>query len=255
MKTFIKNLIGAANIQTIRDLLQQGENEQVKHARRSFYSQFLSPEDLCFDVGANMGNRVEILLSLGCRVVAIEPQPECCKYLKRKFGNRIDLVQKGLGPAEEIRNLHISDAHTVSSFSQDWIESVQQSRRFGSIVWQKSTPVQMTTVDNLIEIFGTPAFLKIDVEGFELEVLKGLSSPVRMISFEYTVPEQTSKAVECIQHLAQIKKDKIVTCNYSVGESMLWGFNEWLAPEKMVDFVKSKAFMDTNFGDIYIRCD
>ena len=252
-KSIIKNILGDANMQSIRDYLKSAENDAVISKRKSFYSHFAGEGDLCFDVGANMGNRIEVLLSLGCRVVAVEPQPECCKYLKRKFGDRIQLVQKGLGPKEEIRSLHISDAHTVSSFSDDWIESVQKSKRFGPVRWGRSTPVEMTTLDQLIHKFGVPKFIKIDVEGFELEVLKGLSVLVRYISFEYTVPEQTNKAVACLQHLQQIAPGDKMTCNFSVGESMEWGSGQWLTLKETIEFIQQQEFTDTNFGDIYIR--
>ena len=96
----------------------------------------------------------------------------------------------------------------------------------------------------------TSAFIKIDVEGYESEVLSGLTKKVKFISFEYTVPEQTDKALDCLQKLIKINPD--LKCNFSVGESMKLEKQEWLTAQEMLSFVSSKSFTDTGFGDIYI---
>ena len=40
------------------------------------YRQFVRPGDLVFDIGAHVGNRARALAAIGCRVVALEPQPD-----------------------------------------------------------------------------------------------------------------------------------------------------------------------------------
>src|SRR5439155_7684012 len=55
-------------------------------AMRGFYSAFVGPNDLVFDVGANVGNRTKVFLRLGSRVVAVEPQPACVSLLAEAFG-------------------------------------------------------------------------------------------------------------------------------------------------------------------------
>ena len=66
-----------------------------------FYSQFISNNDVVFDVGANIGNRSKIFLKLNASVIAVEPQDECIKYLQSTFGNNknIKIVLKVLGPS------------------------------------------------------------------------------------------------------------------------------------------------------------
>ena len=109
----------------------------------------------------------------------------------------------------------------------------------------------MTTLDKLIEEYGNPVFIKIDVEGFEFEVLKGLSKPVKMLSFEYTVPEQTNIAIECIKKLRSI--DSQIECNYSFSDSMILSLPKWENAEKMIQTINSDQFIQTGFGDIYVR--
>ena len=47
-----------------------------------FYSQFVKPDTLCFDLGAHVGNRTNAWAALGATIIAIEPQPICMNYMK-----------------------------------------------------------------------------------------------------------------------------------------------------------------------------
>jgi FkbM family methyltransferase len=232
-------------------LLHSKRNEQILGKRTDFYSQFISSNDLCFDVGANLGNRIEPFLRLNAKVIAIEPQKNCCKFLRWKFKDKIVLIEKGLGENEEEKTFYISDVSTLSSFSEEWINSVLKSKRFGTHQWKKTKCIEIKTLDSLIKQYGVPKFIKIDVEGYELEVLKGLSYPVDVISFEYTVPEQTQKIVDCIKQIEKINNNTLF--NYSIAENMELAFSEWVTSEKMIDYIHAEKFQSSNFGDIYSR--
>src|SRR5262245_65458097 len=87
-----------------------------------------------------------------------------------------------LGPAEGQAEMMISDANTCSSLSAEWVDAVVRSDRFAGQRWSREQTVTMTTLDWLIERYGAPAFVKIDVEGFESEVIKGLTRRVKAVS-------------------------------------------------------------------------
>jgi hypothetical protein len=78
------------------------ENKKLFFERRAFYLSFLSANDLVFDVGANVGNRVEVFLSIKNKVIAIEPQNYCFEFLKKKFGNAIIILKIALGSKKAI---------------------------------------------------------------------------------------------------------------------------------------------------------
>jgi FkbM family methyltransferase len=229
--------------------IKRNEIKQMAKRKR-FYSHFIKENDLCFDVGANLGNRVAPLLDIGAKVVAVEPQEYCNRYLLYKFQKRIQIVTKGLGETEDVKDFHISKYDALSSFSDDWINSVKNGRFKGNN-WDMIIKMEMTTLDKLIAEFGLPAFIKIDVEGYELPVLKGLSRPVKMISFEFTIPEQTNTAIDCINHIE--KTDDNIECNYSIGESMVFAMNTWITPIEMKKLIISDDFTNIGFGDIYVR--
>lgn len=224
---------------------QRAEDER----RLPFYRTFIEPGDICFDVGANVGNRIRPLLKIGAKVVAVEPQDSCIEILRIKFGNQIELVTKGLAAVEGEMEFYISDSSTISSFSKDWIDAVKKTR-FKQYNWNTVKKVQMTTLEHLISTYGKPKFIKIDVEGFELDVLEGLKQPIAAISIEYTVPEQADKAIACIQRIA--KNGGELECNYSIGESMEFALEHWLNVEEMITHIQSPDFLKTKFGDIYI---
>jgi FkbM family methyltransferase len=215
-----------------------------------FYSRYIKKNDLCFDVGANIGNRVDIFLKLGGKVIAIEPQEACVQELLKKFKDNPDftLIQKGLGEKEGEIQMMLSNAHITSSMSPEWIESVKKSGRFPEYKWDQKVTIQLTTLDLLIKKYGKPVFCKIDVEGFELQVLKGLSTPLDMISFEFT-PEFIGSTTSSIKHLQAIGMKGF---NYSVDESMRFVLPEWASAEEICAILENLP-NKMIYGDVYAK--
>lgn len=256
MKKLLKLILGQKILALLRKVKlnffpdSTREPDELIDRRQKFYNQFINPKDLVFDVGANVGNRTEPLLNIGTRVVAIEPQKECYKILKKKFGNNIEIVPMGLGEKEEVKNFFVANVSTISSFSTEWIESVKK-QRFKDYTWAKPIKIQVTTLNKLIDKFGVPKFIKIDVEGYELEVLKGLTYAVDIISFEYTVPEQIQNTKDCISQVEKYNSE--IECNYSIAESMEFALENWQSATNFKNYINTKEFISTGFGDIYIR--
>lgn len=253
LKKRVKEVIGYSNIYYLKYLLSRRKPQSLLRKRTMFFAKFLKPGDLFFDVGANLGNRIEPALSLGAKVVAIDPQKDCTQFLKRRFGNKIIVLNKGLGSKKGEKKLHISDAHTLATFSEEWIDSVRSSGRFEQYKWKEGNTIQMDTLDNLIAEFGLPKFIKIDVEGFEPEVLKGLTQPVPYLSFEYTIPEQKEQLLQCMNIINRIYEAP--SFNYSHGESMQMALQDWTPYEKFLEAVLSGLHPASNFGDIYVKAN
>jgi FkbM family methyltransferase len=217
---------------------------------RAFYSTFIHPGDLVFDVGANAGDRTAVFLQIGAHVVAVDPQPVCAEKLRRRFKgeSRVSLVEKALGAKLGEAEMNLSDADTISSLSAEWIAKVKASGRFAKYQWQKTIKVPITTLDRLIEEFGCPVFCKIDVEGFEDQVLQGLTHKIATLSFEFT-PEYLEPAFRCLNLLDTLGNARF---NYSVGETMQLALSEWITAQelrKVLTELKDK----TVFGDVYAK--
>jgi FkbM family methyltransferase len=232
-------------------LAQRTRDRLLLTKRVSFYSQFLGKGDLCFDVGANLGNRTEVFLRLGARVVAVEPQAECVKYLEKRFGGNsaVVLVKKALGAQEGTMPLAVCTHIGASSMSKEWVDKVSRSGRLAkSVRWEKNIDVQVTTLDTLIVTYGLPTFCKIDVEGFEYEVLKGLSRPINSLSFELT-PEVIDTALAIVTYLGKIGNYEF---NFSSGDSMGFAASAWQSPSQITNSLTSLSRRGV-FGDVYAR--
>lgn len=230
----------------------QQEPEELIENRKQFYSQFAGKNDLVFDIGANYGNRVEPILRNGCKVVAVEPQPECVSYLRKKYDSRINIENVGIGSKRDTGDLHISSWNILSTFSVEFIEKTKETGRFKNSEWSKTIKVKIITLDDLITKYGIPKFIKVDVEGYEDEVFKGLTHRVPFLSFEYTLPEFSGAMLSILEHL---KKSGNININYSTGESMQLNLLSWLDYDTFCgSFSKDKKFRYSmqDFGDIYV---
>jgi FkbM family methyltransferase len=216
-----------------------------------FYAQFVRPGDLCFDIGAHVGNRLRALSRLGARVIALEPQPQCMRLLRRWYGHHPDigLIEQAVGAAPGTRTLFVSErTPTVTTLSRDWIGAVGTTPGFAGVRWDRDLRVRVTTLDELIARYGEPAFCKIDVEGAELEVLLGLSYPLKSLSFEY-IPAAIDVAVACVERLGELGRYEY---NWSPGELPRLQSPVWMDPAKIV-YILRRMPMRERSGDVYAR--
>ena len=147
-------------------------------------TKLLNSGDLFFDIGAHLGNKSKQFLDKNLKAIMVEPLPQCVEQLKIKFENRnnVEIIQKAVGKTTEKMTLEVNTKMpTTSTMAIHW-----KSGRFSNEKWDQKINVEMTTLDHLIKIYGLPKYIKIDVEGFELDVLLGLSQKAGIISFEFT---------------------------------------------------------------------
>ncbi|MEO0779436.1 MAG: FkbM family methyltransferase [Bacteroidota bacterium] len=217
---------------------------------RRFYSPLIPAGGLCFDVGAHLGNRIAAFRSLGARVVAVEPQPRCLDYLRQTFGTdtEVQLLPIALGASEGKATLHISQlAPTVSTLApSEWRETLRKKSQL-AIDWEEQLEVEVQTLDQLIERYGRPDFCKIDVEDFEEEVLRGLSQPIPVLSFEFftwTLP-RTLRCLDLLDALGDYEY------NWSPGESQTWAEPQWQSPAAIRQ--RMQKLKHDGSGDVYAR--
>lgn len=218
---------------------------------RRFYSQFVSSGDLVFDLGAHAGNRSRAFAALGCRVVAVEPQPDFARLLRGLFAGSpgVTVVEAAVGDRPGRASLSISErTPTVTTLAAAWRDARSRDPDFSHVRWNRRLDVEITTLDALIDRFGVPAFVKIDVEGGEPDVLTGLSRPVPALSFEY-LPRALGQAGACVARLEALGAYRF---NWSGGESSRLAAARWMTGAELVAALETPA-AQRRPGDVYAR--
>ncbi len=219
----------------------------------NFYSPFVKAGDLCFDIGAHLGNRTNAWTALGAKVVAVDPQPQCMHYLKQKFGNdpSVVLLQKAVADKPGEASFFISElTPTISTMAaKDWRDTIADNTSF-KVTWDETIPVEVITLDQLITTYGVPDFCKIDVEDFEVQVLQGLSTAIPSLSLEYFTPT-LFRVFECMDLLDALGNYEY---NWSYGESQILNSKKWLSSKEMRTVFEAYTSEDRS-GDIYARLE
>ncbi len=216
---------------------------------RRFYAEFVPPGSLCFDVGAHVGSRLRVWRKLGALVVAVEPQIDFVRILESFYGDDpgVTILHAALGASEGEATLMISErTPTVTTLSREWIDEVRQDPGFRGVTWRSGAAVRVTTLQALVEAYGVPAFVKLDVEGYEANVLHGLEVPLPCVSFEY-LPAARHVALECIDRLTEFGDYRY---NWSTGESHRLERARWCDARGIRGAIESLSSR-AGSGDIY----
>jgi FkbM family methyltransferase len=236
-----------------RSLLIYYGRPWLVRAQSRLYAALVGPGDLAFDVGAHVGNRTRSLRRLGARVLAIEPQPALVRLLRRQFDAdpAVTVVAAALGATPGTATLFASRRNpTVTTLSRGWIERVRRTPGFAGVAWQDRYQVPVTTLDMLIAQHGRPRFCKLDVEGFEAEVLQGLSQPIPALSLEY-LPAALDVALAAVRRLQELGRYR---CNVTRGESRRWLWPAWRDAEDTLSWL-AECRPDERSGDIWARLE
>ena len=221
---------------------------------RQLYQTFLHSGALAFDVGAHVGNRTRALAALGCRVIALEPQPDVASILRRMFSRQplVTVVEAAVTDRAGRIALAVSDRHpTVTTSAETWRRARAKEQGFEGVMWDRQVDVEATTLDALIARFGVPAFVKIDVEGAEDAVIAGLSSAVPVLSFEY-LPGALDEVAAVIDRLTGLGDYRF---NWSPGETYRMAADAWCDGPALVAALRQPA-NQRGSGDVYARlCD
>jgi FkbM family methyltransferase len=227
--------------------------------RQHFFAPLLQGNAFCFDIGANHGEYSATFLSLDARrVVAVEPQPDIARFIVDRFPTELangTLVVCAVAVGAQEGSAMIYPASdigmTMSTLSRLFVEV---SKRNGS-KWDESAAfnVPVVTLDSLIRKFGMPDYIKIDVEGYDLEVLRGLSHAVAMLSVEFNTQAGLIEiAEECVKRIDSMGPYQF---NYHVeapGQAALQ-FGQWVSGAVMRYTLRHDLSRTAVFGDIFAR--
>lgn len=161
---------------------------------------------LLFDIGANIGAWAKANSTPGIQIISVEASPSTYAQLSTNVSDipGVTALHYAVSPTTEntVTFYHCNRANTLSTLDRGWLSSPES--RFGyckdSIT---EVVVPAITIDKLIETYGMPDILKIDVEGAENIVLQSLTQKTPLICFEWA-SEWKEKNIQCIEHLVSL---------------------------------------------------
>lgn len=218
---------------------------------RGFYRPLVPQGALVFDIGANKGHYSFVFSQLGLRTVAVEPNPDCVRHIQIAYGEGIETLQAAVGERNGLTTLYLSDQRDdLSSLSEGWLSTLQRIRPDYRGLTARKLTVPLVTLNSLIEQFGVPYYIKIDVEGSEEKVLEGLSLFPQLLSFECNLAF-LEQGIRCLEHKA------LKGCNrYNLStswDSMEFVFPGWVDKEDLKNALTNLKHDEDHPVDIFIK--
>lgn len=213
--------------------------------RRYFYSKLIKKNDLCFDIGANIGTKSKLFLSLGAKVIAFEPQNLCIASLEKikQSYKKFDYKQIAVGAENKHEELHLANHIEVATLSNQFINFYTSEK----IYWKEKEIVTVKTLNSIIEEFGIPNYCKIDTEGFEFNILSSLSYKIPIIEFEFTEGflEETLRIIELL-------KSNTSQFNLILNENPKFYLKKWVSSEELLKVILNLPKKELH-GNIFVK--
>ena len=226
---------------SLYEYLFKPQTREAAQKEIALYKSFLKNCALVFDVGANDGHKSAAFLSISRRVVSIEPDPFSFRLLQIRFRKKKSRLA--------IENLAVSDHNgeatlfihqvgsAVNTIDAKWksIAETADEKRWNEKIRYAEEPVLVKTVtlDELIKKHGKPDYIKIDTEGSDTKVIKGLSQPINYLSFEVLFPEYRAEMQDALQHLLKLESN--ATFNLILDEQLLLA--TFVGVDELVEYI------------------
>ena len=214
----------------------------------------LPPNSLIFDIGAHLGDKSLPFLKNDMRVLMVEPNPFMCKLLNTYFSKNpnVKILQKGVGEKKRKAIFYISDdAPGASTLSRSW-KTLKRFKRF-KIKYNRTINIDLVTLDYLIKKYGSPDYIKIDIENYEYYAISGLKKKNGIISFEF-VNENFGNIIKCLNKLVKIGYKEF---NFSLGDKAFFFYKKFLKINKIPILLKTIKKLSSKkselWGDIYAK--
>ena len=218
---------------------------KIKKKDLEFYSNLISSEDLCFDIGSNVGIKSKIMLSIGANVIAFEPQKSChldLEKLKQKNGN-FNYLPYAVGSKNKFKKLYLGNYSEVATLSKKFIKNYTSEK----VYWNNHEMVEVKSLNYLIETYGLPKYCKIDVEGYEFEILSNLNYQIPIIEFEFT-----GKLIVEAYKIIDLFKNKNIEFNYTLNENHDFHLKKWVNGLEIKKIIKDLPIKNLH-GNLFCK--
>ena len=178
----------------------------------------ISANDICIDCGANVGKITQLIADTGATVHAFEPNPFAFKKLQERFRDNDKVICYNMGVLDRKTSiplyLHVnSDEDEVL-----WSTGSSMLEFKSNVDNNKKVMVETVDLDEFIINLGSDVrFVKMDVEGVEIEIINKLidSNTIQKIGFlvaethEHKIPELVDPTQKLRERLVNDKIDNV----------------------------------------------
>ena len=184
----------------------------------------IQPPNTIIDIGSNKGQFLILIEKMfpGRTAYSFEPIKEMMDKQKKffSFKQNIYFYNYALGSESSLKNFFITLRKDSSSFLK--INEVNNQNKNYNI--KENRPIQINTLDDCFENknIKQPIFIKIDVQGYELEVLKG--SELMLKQTEYILLEVTESEMYKTQATEELIIKFLKKFNFRVMKTSKWNF-------------------------------
>jgi FkbM family methyltransferase len=234
-------------------------HQQWKHNRRmkAFYANLVGSVPLAewglerrviFDVGANRGDTADYFRHCADEVVCIEPDHRSAGDLRERFGaiRHVTIVEGAVSAQNGFGLLHVNpEQPAYNTLHPGWKAFLEDE---AEMTFNQTYVVETFTLDHLMSVHGEPLFIKLDVEGFEIEALKGLNRPVPYLSFESNLNVFRDDCIRCVRRLQSVSPH--VDFLFSESEGFRKRLSPWMSGEDLIRFIRST---DIPFVEVLAR--
>lgn len=159
-----------------------------------------------FDIGANIGKWTNENMNTATRIIAVEASPNTYLQLEKTISSINRINSKNItcinyaicDNNNEPVTFYNCRTDTVSTLNKEWLSD--KKSRFCNIDRYDEITVNSLTIDKMIEIYGVPDLIKIDVEGGEYDCIKSLTKKVPLLCFEWA-SEMNDISFKSLDHL------------------------------------------------------
>ena len=154
-----------------------------------------------FDIGANVGRWSQANISSATKIISVEADPDTYSKLIRNCATQSNIICENYAACDnsgaDITFYKCTSADTISTLNRDWL--ADSSSRFNNYPFVE-IKCKTITLDSLIEKYGMPALIKVDVEGGEFQCIRSLTQKVDCLCFEWA-SETNEITIQCLNYL------------------------------------------------------
>jgi FkbM family methyltransferase len=154
-----------------------------------------------FDIGANHGIYTDVNRYKYEKCILVDANPQLTRELREKYKEDKGVhVVEAIVSNKDSETFYIANSDQISTADPEWIS---QSRFSKNYRWSPVQGIPTLSLDKLISLYGVPTFLKVDVEGYEYNVLLSLTQKVPALAFEWA-EEKKSEILLTMEHLHKL---------------------------------------------------